>query len=191
MGRYQPFTGDQEIEPGIRALAGTYARRHLLCDREPWAETSGLRRHRPRRPDPISGPLRYGPIRQQRRPGREGAQTNLRRRGKARLPLKASRRESCGCAGPKPRALFGKNERDCEPVHICSGWRLLASYRWGFQGPSDRRRRDTTFRARRRSFLGSSLPSPVLSTADGESPAAAGQSSRPLLNLFRRPTTYS
>jgi hypothetical protein len=37
--------------------------------------------------------------------------------------------------GPKPRALFGKNERDCEPVHICSGWRLLACYRWGFQGP--------------------------------------------------------
>jgi hypothetical protein len=29
---------------------------------------------------------------------------------------------------------FGKNEPDCEPVHMCSAWRLLASYRWGFQG---------------------------------------------------------
>ena len=48
---------------------------------------------------------------------------------------------------------FGKNEHDCEPVHICSAWRLLAFYCWGFQGPSNRRRRDTRFRARRRNFF--------------------------------------
>src|ERR1035437_9926420 len=63
---------------------------------------------------------------------------------------------------------------DCEPVHIYSAWRLLASYRWGFQGPSDRRRRDTIFRARRRSFLRPSLPCPNLPTGDGEPPSAAG-----------------
>jgi hypothetical protein len=36
---------------------------------------------------------------------------------------------------------------------------LLASDHWGFQGPSNRRRRDTTFRARRRSFFDAGLPS--------------------------------
>ena len=35
--------------------------------------------------------------------------------------------------GPKPLAAW-KNEHDCEPVHICSAWRLLACYRWGFHG---------------------------------------------------------
>jgi hypothetical protein len=35
-----------------------------------------------------------------------------------------------------PRHLE-KNEPDCVPDHICSVWRLLSSYRWGFQGPSD------------------------------------------------------
>jgi hypothetical protein len=32
-------------------------------------------------------------------------------------------------------------------------WHLLTPLRWGFQGPSNRRRRDTIFRARRRSFF--------------------------------------
>ncbi len=41
---------------------------------------------------------------------------------------------------------------------MCSEWRLLASYRWGFQGPSNRRRRDTAFRARRRNFFEAALP---------------------------------
>jgi hypothetical protein len=65
------------------------------------------------------------------------------RRGK-RQPRRGARTEA-------PRR-FGKNERDCEPVHICSVWRLLTALHWGFQGPSKRRRRDTEFRARRRNF---------------------------------------
>jgi hypothetical protein len=52
---------------------------------------------------------------------------------------------------------FGNNESDCEPVHICSTWRLLIPNRWGFEGPGDRRRRDTIFRARRLSFFKPSL----------------------------------
>ena len=55
-------------------------------------------------------------------------------------------------AGPKPRAPI-KNWHECEPVHICSAWGLLISCRWGFQGPNSGRRRDTIFRARRRSFF--------------------------------------
>ena len=56
---------------------------------------------------------------------------------------------------------------DCEPVHICPAWGLLSSRCWGFQGPSDRRRRDTTFRARRRSFFVSwlALPGPDIDIA--------------------------
>jgi hypothetical protein len=54
--------------------------------------------------------------------------------------------------GPRLRAISETISSDCEPVHICSAWALLSSCRWGFQGPSDRRRRDTPFRARRRNF---------------------------------------
>jgi hypothetical protein len=61
---------------------------------------------------------------------------------------------------------------DCEPVHICSAWRLLSCWCWGFQGPSDRRRRDTTFRARRRSFFRPILL--CLPTGDGDPPTVAG-----------------
>jgi len=32
---------------------------------------------------------------------------------------------------PRP---FGKNESDCEPVHICSAWCLLGSNGWGILG---------------------------------------------------------
>jgi hypothetical protein len=32
-----------------------------------------------------------------------------------------------------------------EPVHICEAWPLLILHRWGFLGPSNRRRRDTHF----------------------------------------------
>jgi hypothetical protein len=53
------------------------------------------------------------------------------------------------------RAILERMSPDCEPVHICSAWRLC----WGFQGP--RRRRDTTFRARRRIFLRPCLPCPA------------------------------
>ena len=49
---------------------------------------------------------------------------------------------------------------DCEPVHISAAWPLLTCPCWGFQGPSYTRRRDTTFRARRRCFLGSYLVLP-------------------------------
>jgi hypothetical protein len=56
---------------------------------------------------------------------------------------------------------------DCELVHICWAYPLLSSHRWGFQGPSHRRRRDTTFRARRRNFSRSRLPCPILPTGDG------------------------
>jgi hypothetical protein len=44
----------------------------------------------------------------------------------------------------------------------------------GFQGPSDRRRRDTIFRARRRNFLRPSLLCPTLPTGNGEPPSVAG-----------------
>ena len=65
-------------------------------------------------------------------------------------------------AGTLPRAVFRKNELNWEPVHICLAWRLLFSQGWGFQGPSDRRGRDTTFRARRRIFSTSlALPDPA------------------------------
>jgi hypothetical protein len=56
---------------------------------------------------------------------------------------------------------------DCELLHICWAYPLLSSHRWGFQGPSHRRRRDTTFRARRRNFSRSRLPCPILPTGDG------------------------
>jgi hypothetical protein len=77
------------------------------------------------------------------------------------------------------RAISETISSDCEPVHICSAWALLSSWRWGFQGPSDRRRRDTPFRARRRSFSKLVLPTrllscPALPTDDGEPPAVAG-----------------
>jgi hypothetical protein len=64
-------------------------------------------------------------------------------------PLKGSR---------ATRPLSQRINRACEPVHICSLWRLLCLRCWGFQGPGNRRRRDTIFRARRRSFMWPTSP---------------------------------